>query len=227
MKKIKNFVFFRTLKINFCYTYNSKGDFMKSIRYLHISIISFICFFFLTIFIINGNQIFFDFPIYQMLIRFSLTGFFQFITDFGNVHFLLFFTFLAFFFLKDKRDFKFLACMMIFEIISNVLLKNFFSRPRPTILWLIEETGFSFPSGHMMASTMFYGLCIYFLCESNKKKSIKITGSCFFTFLIFIIGMSRIYLGVHYASGFLLSLCMLNFGVFFYKSMSLKKEISL
>ncbi len=196
---------------------------MKTIHFLYVSVISFLCFFFLTIFIINGNQLFFDLPCYNFLCKFSLTPFLKFITDFGNVHYLLFFLFLTFFLFKKKSKWKFLVCMMVLEVTSNILLKNFFARPRPNVLWLIEETGFSFPSGHMMASTMFYGLCIYFLLESDQNKLIKIIGSLFFTLLILLIGTSRIYLGVHYTSdilgGFLISFCFLNFGVFFYRSM--------
>lgn len=200
---------------------------MKTISYLHISIISFFCFFFLTIFIINGNELFFDMPIYSFLCGFSLTSFFQFITNFGSVPYLVFFLFVSFFCLKEKRNFKFLFLMMAFEVVANLVLKNFFSRPRPTILWLIEETGFSFPSGHMMASTMFYGLCSYFLCTSSCRKSLKITGTLFFSFLTICIGISRIYLGVHYASdilgGFLVSTCLLTFGIFFFQNMQQKR----
>jgi len=200
---------------------------MKTIHYLYISVACFFSFFFLTIFIINGNLLFFDLPSYQFLSRFSMTSFFKFITDFGNVHYLLFFLFLSFFLLKKKSHWKFLLCMMIFEVVSNVLLKNFFTRPRPNVVWLIEETGFSFPSGHMMASTIFYGLCIYFLHQSDFSKIIKILGTIFFVFLILSIGLSRVYLGVHYMSdilgGFLFSMCILNFGVFFYQSTHEKK----
>ncbi len=200
---------------------------MKSVFYLHISIISFFCFFFLTIFIINGNQLFFDMPIYNFFNNFSMTAFFKFITDFGNVPFLCFFLFLTFFIFKEKKNFKFLLVMMLFEVFANILLKNFFCRPRPTICWLIDETGFSFPSGHMMASTMFYGLCSYFLCSSNCKKILKIIGTGFFFLLIFTIGVSRVYLGVHYASdilgGFLVSMCIMCFGIFFFQNMHNKR----
>jgi len=167
-------------------------------------------------------------PVYEFLRKFSAVNFFRFITDFGNVHYLLVFLFCSFFFLRKKSDFKFLCAMMLFELVANIVLKQFFSRPRPNILWFVEETGFYFPSGHMMASTMFYGLGIYFLCKSNYNKPFKIIGTCFFSLLILIIGISRIYLGVHYASdilgGFLLSFCLLNFGIFFYQSTFLQKK---
>lgn len=201
---------------------------MKTIYYLYISIVCFLLFFFLTIFIINGNQIFFDAPCYELLTTLQIPSFFKFITDFGDVYYLIIFVLLFLCISKKKNNGKFFISMMLLEVVSNIVLKNFFSRPRPTILWLIDETGFSFPSGHMMASTMFYGMCIYFLWETKQKKIWKIIGSILLTTLILLIGMSRIYLGVHYASdiigGFLVSLCILSFGVFFYRSTKLNEK---
>lgn len=207
------------------------GCLMKTIHYLYVSVACFFCFFFLTIFIINGNLLFFDLPSYRFLSHFSFTPFLKFITDFGNVHYLLFFLFLTFFLFQNKSHWKFLLFMMLLEVISNIVLKNFFTRPRPNVVWLIEETGFSFPSGHMMASTMFYGLCIYFLMESDQNRFLKFLGSFLLVLLIFFIGVSRIYLGVHYTSdvvgGLLISLCFLNFGIFFYRSTHPEKKIEL
>ncbi len=201
---------------------------MKTIHYLYLSIFSFFCFFFLTIFIINGNQIFFDGPCYHFLSGFSFTSFFRLITNLGNVFFLFLFVVLSYFCLRKKSDWQFLVCMMVFQLIANLVLKSFFSRPRPSVFHLVEETGFSVPSGHMMASTMFYGLCIYFLMKSSLPKIWKLLGAILFVFLIVSIGMSRIYLGVHYASdiigGFFISLCFLSFGVFFYQSMHANKK---
>lgn len=196
---------------------------MKAIYYLYISIICFFLFFFLTIFIVNGNTIFFDMPSYTWILSLKHTNYFLFCTMFGEAKFLIPIVLISFFIFKDKSHWKFLVSMMILEVLFNVVLKLFFSRPRPMEFQMIEETGYSFPSGHMMASTMFYGLCIYFLWQTNCKKSLKILGTILLTFLILSIGMSRVYLGVHYMSdilgGFLLSLCILSFGIFFYRSM--------
>ena len=43
----------------------------------------------------------------------------------------------------------------------NILLKNIVQRPRPTDYRLIEEAGYSFPSGHSMISMAFYGFIIF------------------------------------------------------------------
>jgi len=93
------------------------------------------------------------------------------------------------------------------------MLKFIFVRPRPFEWMLIEETGYSFPSGHAMVSMAFYGMLVYLIWQTkislNKKKIWTIVLSV----LILLIGISRIYLGVHYVSdiigGFTLSLSYL------------------
>ena len=86
-------------------------------------------------------------------------------------------------------------------------------RPRPEDFRLIEETGYSFPSGHSMASMAFYGLIIYFAFKYVKNKNAKIIICTILSLLVLLIGISRIYLGVHYASdviaGFVLSIAYL------------------
>ena len=82
-------------------------------------------------------------------------------------------------------------------------------RPRPEFLHLVEESGFSFPSGHSMAAFGFYGYFIYLISTSNLNKKIKIVLNIILSLLILLIGLSRVYLGVHYISdivaGFIMS----------------------
>ena len=72
---------------------------------------------------------------------------------------------------------------------------------------LIEEQGYSFPSGHSMVSTAFYGLLIYLIYKNVKNKYIKYTLCTILSILILIIGLSRIYLGVHYVSDVIGGVC--------------------
>ena len=96
----------------------------------------------------------------------------------------------------------------------NERLKLIFQRPRPADPWLVHETGFSFPSGHSMVSMAFYGFLIYLVwrCVRNKKTRNILTAVL--GALILLIGLSRIYLGVHYVTdvlgGFLIGLCYLT-----------------
>ena len=95
----------------------------------------------------------------------------------------------------------------------NQILKRIIQRPRPTGYRLIEEDGYSFPSGHSMVSAAFYGLFIYLIFKNVKNKYLKWGSISFLSILICLIGISRIYLGVHYTSdvmtGFVISIAYL------------------
>jgi undecaprenyl-diphosphatase len=82
----------------------------------------------------------------------------------------------------------------------DVLLKGLFQRVRPDINRLVEVSGYSFPSGHAMVSIAFYGMIAYMFFLNSKTTFYKIIVPILLTILIFIIGISRIYLGVHYPS---------------------------
>ena len=95
-----------------------------------------------------------------------------------------------------------------------VTFKNIYQRPRPEILHLVEEKGFSFPSGHSLAVTIMVGTLIVILSQRIKntvwRKIIQILLSLY----IFSVLVSRIYLGVHYPSDVIASLCV-GLGVLF------------
>jgi membrane-associated phospholipid phosphatase len=87
-------------------------------------------------------------------------------------------------------------------------LKNFFNRPRPNIPLLFEAKGMSFPSGHALMSVTFYGLLIYIIFKTYRDKDWKWVPISLLIILIIIIGLSRIYLRVHYASDVLAGYCI-------------------
>ncbi|WP_053366829.1 phosphatase PAP2 family protein [Bacillus sp. FJAT-27245] len=82
----------------------------------------------------------------------------------------------------------------------NIFLKALFKRQRPDIEPLIVEQGFSFPSGHSMGSMIFYGAAAFLVFQYSKKAGTKAVGCGLLLLLIVMIGISRIYLGVHYPS---------------------------
>ena len=106
------------------------------------------------------------------------------------------------------------AVNLLLAWLLNERLKAIFHRPRPADPWLVQETGLSFPSGHSMVSMAFYGFLIYLVwrCVRNKKTRNILTAVL--GALILLIGLSRIYLGVHYVTdvlgGFLIGLCYLT-----------------
>ena len=78
--------------------------------------------------------------------------------------------------------------------------KGLYERPRPLDPYLEAATGFSFPSGHTLNGLVFFGLLIFILWEFAKGKYPKILGTILLSIVILGIGLSRIYLRVHYAS---------------------------
>ncbi len=137
----------------------------------------------------------------------------KFITNFGGAIFLIIATIILFVLIKNKKiGFSIISNLVIVTIL-NQLLKNILQRPRPNEFRIVEETGYSFPSGHSMASMAFYGYLIYLIYKYVKNKYLKWTLIVLLGILICTIGISRIYLGVHYTSdvlgGFLISISYL------------------
>lgn len=145
----------------------------------------------------------------KFLISTSLTPFVKFIANLGGAVFLISLSILLFLVIKNKKIGLSIIANLGIVTILNQGLKFLLKRPRPTGYRLVEETGFSFPSGHSMVSLAFYGYLIYLVYKYIKNKYIKWSIIFLLSILILSIGTSRIYLGVHYTSdvigGFLAS----------------------
>ena len=85
------------------------------------------------------------------------------ITFFGSVIGIIFGLFVSYFVLESKFDKIFLTLIMLGEAALNNLIKVIIKRPRPIINPLVTETGYSFPSGHTMSSTIFFSMILFFL----------------------------------------------------------------
>nr|WP_248285616.1 phosphatase PAP2 family protein [Staphylococcus lugdunensis] len=98
---------------------------------------------------------------------------------------------------RCKIEALFFVLVMGLSSILNPVLKDIFDRERPTLLRLIDITGFSFPSGHAMGSTAFFGSVMFIINRkmSGADKGI-IIGLC--ALMILMVSISRVYLGVHY-----------------------------
>lgn len=140
----------------------------------------------------------------------SLTPVMRLITQFGGTILMIVWALASLVLIKNKRIAISVVSNLVLIALLNNILKLIVRRARPTGFRLIAETGYSFPSGHSMVSMAFYGYLIYLIYKNVRNKKLRWTLITCFSLLILIIGMSRIYLGVHYTSdvfaGFLFSL---------------------
>lgn len=97
---------------------------------------------------------------------------------------------------------------VIGALVINQVLKFIVQRPRPEGYRLAVETSYSFPSGHSMISMAFYGLLIWMVWKYERDNILRHVWCCLFAFIIVMVGLSRIYLGVHYASDVLAGFCV-------------------
>lgn len=122
------------------------------------------------------------------------------ITQFGSALLLIILTVVLAIIIKDKKISFSIFLNLILVGLINQILKHIVQRPRPTEYRIIDEKGYSFPSGHSMASVAFYGFLIYLIYKKVKNPKLKWIFILLLSILIILIGSSRIYLGVHYTS---------------------------
>jgi len=80
------------------------------------------------------------------------------------------------------------------------LVKTMFGRERP-LTAVVDEIGYSFPSGHAMGATVLYGLLGYIACRyMTSNRVLRLPIAALTMGLIVATGLARVYLEVHYAS---------------------------
>lgn len=127
----------------------------------------------------------------------------SFVTQFGSHKFLVpaHLSLIGYFlFIRRKSWFSIrVASIGLSSLGLMFLFKWIFHRKRPAE-GLIAAKGLSFPSGHALMSTTFYGLLIYIITQTIADKTKRTILIILLLLLIQSIGFSRIYLRVHYAS---------------------------
>lgn len=182
-------------------------------------------------YLVGTNKIIiFDNYIYNLVIRNDLlTSIFKFITNFGSTLYIICICIILLFTYKPKNNLFLLYGVIIISTIINNVIKLIFRRARPLLmatLNLVQENTYSFPSGHAMASTTFYGFLIYLLWKSKQTKKIKIIGTILLSLLIIGICFSRIYLGAHYPSDVLIgSMCSIILLYIFIRVIEKRKKV--
>jgi membrane-associated phospholipid phosphatase len=133
-----------------------------------------------------------------------LTTFLIFITRVGtSIGYFIIIACLTIYFFLRSRNWKFILqtmAVLILATLSNIALKQVINRARPTIEHLVTVYSLSYPSGHAMSAMGFYGFLIFL--TFRYKMNTWVRGFLFFvlSFMIIAIGMSRVYLGVHFPS---------------------------
>jgi undecaprenyl-diphosphatase len=133
--------------------------------------------------------------------------------------------------LRYRWELIFFIGVVAGSALLNVVLKLVFHRARPTLHRIVEANGYSFPSGHSMAAFTLYGVLCYLLWKHARfaltRTLLIVSGSI----IIAAIGVSRIYLGVHYPSdvigGYLASGTWLTVSIGIYQRMRDKRRVKL
>ena len=171
-------------------------------RYI-IGVITLIGFIIISYLLFTNRLDAFDNTIYEIIkcIRCSFCDrFFKIITYLGNTIPVVVIT-IALLIYLDKHDRIILGSSMIVTLCINQIIKHLIKRPRPPVEErLITQNGYSFPSGHSMMALCLYGVLIYFVMTKVKDKKKKIFLVSILSLIILLIGLSRIYVRVHYPS---------------------------
>lgn len=159
----------------------------------------------------------------------TLMKFFTFIGSASSVIILSIFVLLFLYrVLKHRLELVLFSAVILGSPLLNLILKLFFHRTRPDLHRLIEIGGYSFPSGHAMNAFTLYGILTFLLWRHIRTKWGRNLLILLSTMMILSIGISRIYLGVHYPSdiigGYFASGCWLAISIWFFQKHQERKN---
>jgi undecaprenyl-diphosphatase len=106
----------------------------------------------------------------------------------------------AFAFLRWRRAAGWLAISMAGALALDLALKYSFHRPRPQPFFGAAPHSFSFPSGHALCSFCFYAVLAGLIAARTRSMVLRVAVGVMAAALVVAIGLSRIYLGMHYPS---------------------------
>lgn len=178
----------------------------KNYIYVAIPFLLIICI--ITSKILTNQELFIDQLAYNILVENlrtpTLTIIMKYVTKLSNTLFIIIFALVLSLLFYYKWNNKKIALLIPTNLatvaVINQVLKLIVQRERPNGYRIIEMSGYSFPSGHAMVSMAFYGLLIYIIYHLIKNKKVRTSLIIFNIIIIILIGISRIYLGVHYLS---------------------------
>jgi len=219
LKKLKEFLIIK------CHAYNVNLPYILTVAIALIMVIGGINLFIeLTDTLTTETLANYDRMITDYVISFrtpALTEFFIFVTNVGDLYGYVVVLGLCIFisrvFFKRWKQVIQVALVLLLASVSNLILKRFIDRARPGIEHLVSVETLSYPSGHAMSAMAFYGFVIYLFYRFKMNKILKYSIMFLLLLLIMSIGVSRIYLGVHFpsdiAGGFIAGLIWVVFCV--------------
>lgn len=185
---------------------------MKKNKLIISVIILIIMFLGITGLVIFNKTLAFDNMVYNLIRSFECDFFdkyFVFITRFGD-EIVIFMVVVVLMLIFRNKDGWLLGILTINSALTNQLVKHIIRRPRPDVLKLVKQGGYSYPSGHTMIAIAVYGYLFYFVFKRVQNKYLKYPLCMILGLLILSVGISRIYVGVHYATdviaGFIFSI---------------------
>ncbi|HFU4116693.1 TPA: phosphatase PAP2 family protein [Streptococcus suis] len=146
------------------------------------------------------------------------TQFWTSITVIGNTVIILAITLILsaifYYYKKWKMEAYFLLASFAAMGVASTALKYVYQRPRPSIEWLIDTIGYSFPSWHTASTMMIAGAVVIVIQQRMKQGLAKLVLQVVLIVLAMLVAISRIYIGVHYPTdiigGWLLALTLLQ-----------------
>jgi undecaprenyl-diphosphatase len=172
---------------------------------LTVCLLAFLCFLWLAMQANGGQSTSFDSAIRTAVHSQASplgTEFMLYATQLGAIVALCFLSagvILGFLFLRLKRAAALMSANMVGAGLLNDGLKAFFHRLRPEPFFGIAPPGdFSFPSGHSLCSFCFYGMITALFIRRIRNRAARVAITSAAAMIILLVGVSRIYLGVHY-----------------------------
>lgn len=182
-------------------------------------ILAFLVSLFLVVFLVK--RIFFlrkdsfDFRVFDYLhgyVSDSTTAVMEFFTWFGSHYFLVpaYLILMFYYFFVKKATWLGIkvAAVSVSSLLMMFSLKYIFRRPRPADPLLREAAGLSFPSGHAFMSFSFFALLFYIIYKAEIQVWTKVVLFFLLSIVVFMVGLSRIYLRVHYTTDVIAGFCM-------------------
>ncbi|RHW43436.1 PAP2 family protein [Neobacillus notoginsengisoli] len=193
-----------------------------------LSFVSLLSFSFMAALVNKHKLIHFDQNIIQYVQGFEspkLTAMMKLFSLIGGTMAVMVISLLAIFILyiafKHRSELVLFIAVMVGANFLFLSLKQVFHRARPDLHRLAEASNYSFPSGHATMAFALYGALTFLLWRHISSQIGRVLLIILSAFMILTIGISRIYLGVHYPSdimgGYFISAFWLTFAIGFYQ----------